>query len=251
MSTRWKCRSAAGPAVVAHEPGDGKRAGTAGIRAWCAGRSIGPVLILTAWSGGCGQSQGELLYMLGVGRGQVVEAKFRLTDKPILVLLDDPTARIDLPAAKRHFVDELSQELIKNEAAKRIIPRRTVQNLRQATANFERRGCREVGEMAGAEQVLWVEVRDFVARERFYDPNNAASFVVTVKVINVRETRRSRVRLWPTSPNGYPLSVGLTGSEVTLAKTRDAIAKELVGRLVVKVAKLFYDYRLGDFEREQ
>ena len=72
-----------------------------------------------------------------------------------------------------------------------------------------------------------------------------------MKVINVRETRRSRVRLWPTSPNGYPLSVGLTGSEVTLAKTRDAIAKELVGRLVVKVAKLFYDYRLGDFEREQ
>ena len=109
---------------------------------------LGGVLILTAWSAGCGYSQGELLYMLGAGRGQVVEAKYNLTDKPILVLLDDPTGRMDLPAAKHHFVDELSQLLIKNKAAKKIIPRQTVQSLRQAEPDFERRGCREVGELA-------------------------------------------------------------------------------------------------------
>ena len=93
-------------------------------------------------------------------------------------------------------------------------------------------------------------MRDFVGEERFYDVNNAAYITVTIKVINVRETRRSRVRLWPTSPNGHLATVSMTGSEVTLAKTKAAIGKELARRLAVKVAKLFYDYRLGDFERE-
>lgn len=220
------------------------------IRMRLAYRWMGWPLTVAALAGGCGQSQGELLYMLGVGRGQLVEAKFRLTEKPLLILLDDPTGRMNRPVAKHYFVDEVGQELVKHGAAKKIIPRQTLQNLRQAETDFEGRGCREVGELAGAEQVLWVQVRDFVGEEYFYDTNNAAYFTVTIKVINVRETHRSRVRLWPTSPNGHLVTVSMTGSEVTLAKTKAAIGKELARRLAVKVAKLFYDHRLGDFERE-
>ena len=36
---------------------------------------------------GCTYSGGQLLYMLGFGRGQKVEAKFRLTDGPVMILI--------------------------------------------------------------------------------------------------------------------------------------------------------------------
>ena len=78
----------------------------------------------------------------------------------------------------------------------------------------------------------------------------AAFFSVRVKVINVLEQDRSRVRLWPALPRGHLITVSLTGSEVAIAKTRDAICRKLAGNLAVRIAKLFYDHRLGDFERE-
>lgn len=210
------------------------------------------IVLLPWFVGGCGMSQGQLFYMLGFGRGKKVEAEFRLTDGPILILLDDPTGTIDRPAARRYFVDELGQLLVKKEAAQKVIPRRTLEQLRQSQPEFEKRGAREIGELAGAEQVLWLEVRDFVAEEQFHDPVTAAYFAITVKVVNVLEKKqRSRVRLWPTSPQGRLITATLTGSEVHLAKTGDAISRQLAERLAGDIARLFYDHRLGDFEREK
>ena len=42
----------------------------------------------------------------------------------------------------------------------------------------------------------------------------------------------------------------MTGSEVSIAKTKDEISKELAFRAAEEVAELFYDHRLGDFEQE-
>ncbi|MBU0719561.1 MAG: hypothetical protein KJ749_15060 [Planctomycetes bacterium] len=209
-------------------------------------------IVLFTTMTGCGYSQGQFLYLLGAGRSRTAEAKFRLTDQPILILVDDADNCCDSPEAKSALIDELSQQLLKNKAAARIIPRQTLEGLRQAEPGFEARGCREVGELAGAEQVIWIEVRDFLAQEQIYDVDHAAQFSVTVKVINVLEKdRRSRVRLWPTSPRGHQISVSLSGSEVMMAKTRQTIARELASRLAVDVAKLFYDHVLDDFERDE
>ena len=201
---------------------------------------------------GCCYSQGEMLYFLGVGRGQKVEAKFRLADGPLMILVDDPSERVDWPAAKQYLFDDLAQELLKNKAAKKIIPRQTVEHLRQSIPDFEKRGCREMGERAGADQVLWIQVQDFLADQNIQDPSVAAYFGVTVKVINAAESKsRSRVRLWPASPRGHFVTVSMGGSEVAIAKTKDGISKELVARLAVDIAELFYGHRLGDFEREK
>ena len=179
-------------------------------------------------------------------------AKFRLTDGPVMVLIDDTGQRADWPMATRYLFDEFSQELLRNKAAQRIIPPQTVDHLRQSVPDFDKRGCREIGELGNAEQVLWIQVQDFLAEEQIQDATTAAYFSVTVKVINVLEKEsRSRVRLWPVSPQGHPITVTMTGSEASLAKTKDAISKELAKRLSVRVAKLFYDHRLGDFEREE
>lgn len=198
----------------------------------------------------CGMSQGALLYTLGVGRGKKIKARFRLTTRPLLILIDDPLQRIDWPAPRRYLFDELAQELLKHKAATKIVPLETIARLRQAKPNFDARGCREVGKMAGADQVLWIEVQEFRASEQIEDALVAAFFSVTLKVIDVNTKDRSRVRLWPTAPQGQRVTITLTGSEVSIAKTRNAIARKLTDRLASQTAKFFYDFRLGDFERE-
>ncbi|MHC4696485.1 MAG: hypothetical protein ACYTFA_07075 [Planctomycetota bacterium] len=199
-------------------------------------------------SGGCTYTGGKILYMLGFGREKVVEAEFRLTEEPVLILVDDFGDHVDWPAAKRYLSDELGQQLLKHSAAKKIIPQETIDRLRQSDPTLTKRSCREVGELAGAEQVLWIEVRDFLAEEIFDDVSDAAYFSVTVKVINVLEKeRRSRVRLWPTGGEGRFVVGRLPGTAVAHLKSRDAISKALAGELAVEISKLFYDYQPDDF----
>ena len=127
-------------------------------------------------------------------------------------------------------------------------PRATLDGLRQAQSDFETRSARELGERAHADQVIWIEVRDFLANEQIADATTAAYLTVTVKVIDAKEKEsRARVRLWPTSPEGHPISVSLPGDAVVRLKTRDAVSRELAKKLAVQVARLFHDHRLDDF----
>jgi len=201
---------------------------------------------------GCTFGAGEFFYAMGIGGKTKVEAQFALTSGPLMILIDDIHERVDVPTAPRYLFDGLSQDLLANKGAAKIVPMATVDQLRQSVPNFDKRGCREIGEMGGAEQVLWIEVTDFLAEEQIYEAGNAAYWSVTVKVINVLEkTSRSRVRLWPESPDGQALSVSLTGAMVARAKSRDAIAKELAAELAMRIGRLFYDHKVGGFSSEQ
>ncbi len=197
---------------------------------------------------GCGFSGGQLLYMMGVGQAATIEAQFRLADEPILVLVDDPGQAMDWPPAWKYITDDLSQALVKHEAAKRVVARATIENLRRTHLDFAKRGCREIGQLAGASQVLWVEIKDFLAQEDIHDANNAAYIMVTVKVIDAHGEKRSRVRVWPTSPSGHVVSARLSGSDVARLRTKDAISKELSALLTDRIAKLFYDYEADEFD---
>lgn len=208
------------------------------------------VVLLLLTVTGCGYTQGKLLFLFGVGRGAKVEAQFRLTPNPVLVLVDDPGGRLDWPPAWNFLTDDVSEELIRRKAAQKIIPRQTIEQIRQREPDFGKRGCREIGEMAGAEQVLWIEVKDFLADPLITEASSAAYLAVTVRVINVLENEsRSRVRLWPVSPEGKFEMVALSGARVMEAKTRDGISRALTTKLAEEIAKYFYDHRLGDFEK--
>ena len=199
---------------------------------------------------GCGYSQGSLLYMLGIGRARMVKTQFQLTRAPLLILVDDPGQRVTWPAAERYIADELAQELLRTKSAEKIVPQRTIDQLRQSQPNFDKVGCRELGKLAGAEQVLWLEIQDFFADEQFVDASEVAHIIVTVKVVNVlEEKKRSRVRLWPTLRSGTPVTAHLTGSDVARLKTTDAVSRELALQLAATIARFFHDYRPGDFER--
>ena len=249
MITPWNCKRKQPIGLTdwfARSDGNLRSGGSAGRSLWFA-----LILTMIVPAGGC-YSGGELLYVMGFWRGQKIEAKFLLTEEPILILIDDASERVDWPPTMKNLFDDLAQELLRNEAARKIIPAETLAGLRHSVPGFEKRGCREIGELAGAHQVIWIEVQDFLATKQVEEVTTAAYFTATVKVIDATEKeRRSRVRVWPSSPQGRLVTVSMTGSEAGLARTRADITKELANRLAVAIAKLFYDYRLGDFEREE
>jgi len=215
----------------------------AGVRLLCGVLLLG----LCAWLSGCTYTGGKLLYLFGVGREPLIKAEFRLTTGPILIVVDDFEERVDRPVARQYLVDELTEQLIKRKVVQKIIPHGTLDQLRQSDPGFDKRGCRELGELAGAEQVLWIEVRDFLAEEQFEDIFSAAYFAVSVKVINVLEKERNaRVRLWPSSSEGRLVVVHLPGDAVARLKTTNAICRELASKLATEITDLFRDHRKGD-----
>jgi len=180
--------------------------------------------------------------------GQKVEAKFRLSDGPILVFIDDIHERVDYPPARAALWDSLSQELLARGATKRVVPLETLNALRTSLPDFDKRGAREIGELAGADQVLWVEIQDFLAEEEISDSSQAAYMAATVKVINAREsTSKSRVRLWPISFEGHAVAAQLTGAAVAQAKTKDGIMRVLCEKLADEISRLFYDHELDAY----
>jgi len=214
-------------------------------------RTAAPAVLLLAL-GGCTYGAGQLLFMMGAGRGELIQPEFVLTDGPVLIFVDDYHEELTWPLTSRYLFEELSQELLRNEAAEKIIPLETLDSTRATRADFGKLSAREIGALCEADQMIWIEVRDFLAEPSVYAATEAAYFRVTVKVLDPNETkRRSRVRLWPASPSGHPVEVSLSGARVAELKVRAAVAKLLADELSVKIAKLFYEHRLGDFESKE
>ncbi len=201
---------------------------------------------------GCTYTGGQLLFLLGVGKGKLIEAKFTLTEEPILIFVDDPGERITWPGSFAHIGEALAQQLLEHEAAKKIIPTATLQRIRQSEPEFEKFSCRQIGEKTGATQVVWLEVLDFLVTQDVYDTGHAAFVNVSIKVIDVKwEEHDGRARLWPKSPEGAVVVASLTANKVLELKTHNTISRFLAEELAEKVAKIFYEYRLGDFDKEE
>jgi hypothetical protein len=177
------------------------------------------------------------------GQGEKVKAQYKLSDGPILVFIDDKNERIDWPAARRFLWDDLSQELIRTKSTLKVIPIETEDAIRQTNPDFGKLSCRKVGELAGADEVLWIEVQDFLVPEQITDATNAAYFNVTVKVVDPKQTERSKIRLWPTSPEGQLVTANMTGGAVLEQKTKDAKSRILTAKLAVEIARLFHDHK--------
>jgi len=202
-------------------------------------------------SAGCGYSGGQALYAFGLFQNKKVDAQFTLSAGPILILIDDPNEIVDWPVFTRLLNDDLAQELLKNKAAQKIIPIQTLQSIQQTEPNFSKRGAREIGELAGAEQVIWIEIEDFLASDQIEQVSEAAFVVVSIRVIDAKATNKWKARLWPDNPQGKIVQVQLNASAVHRAKSRDGVAKALSAELARKLAHPFYSRRLEDNEVEE
>jgi len=215
-----------------------------GRRPWKARAALAVVLLV----GGCGMKQGQLLYFMGVGAGQKVPAEFELTrDGPVLVLVDDDEERLLTPRTRAELSRQVSAQLIASEAAAEVLPPAALDRLRREHRDLANRGCREVGRLAGAHQVLWLQVRDFLADTDPTEASAAARMSVTVKVINAREEEDAgAVRLWPTEREGRLVSAELDAARVVRADSANEVAGMLLEQIAGDVAKLFYEHSLED-----
>ena len=198
---------------------------------------------------GCGVSGGELLFVSGLVPSPTVKAEFKLTEGPVAVLVDDYQEIAYWSEVRSMLADQLVQELGEHGAARSLISNAKVNRLRQADAQFDQRSCRQTGRRLGAEQIIWMQVREFHARVQPADMTGAAQMSVVVKVFDVHQEDRTQARLWPRTRTGAVVIADLSAGEVTDAKTRGAIARKLAEKLAEQIAKKFYDYHKEAFGR--
>ncbi len=197
---------------------------------------------------GCGYSQGQMLYFLGIGQGQKVEAEFLLTkDGPVAILVDDFEERLLTPRTRTDLSNQLATQLKQNKAAREVIPAAEMVRLRREHDDFDERGCREVGRLAQAHQVIWLQVRDYLGDPDPEDASSAARMTIAVKVINALEEKDPlAVRLWPAERDGRIVTTDLDAATVVRLKTPRAISGELSAKITEEVARFFYDHRLEE-----
>ena len=198
--------------------------------------------------GGCGYSQGQLLYFMGFGQGPKVEAEFELTrDGPVLILADDFEERVLSPRTLSELSKQLGEELQANKAVGKLVPADKLNRLRRQREDFDEISIRQVGELLEAHQVIYLLVRDFLADAQPEEISGAARMAVTVKVINVLEKDDPlKVRLWPTEREGRIVTTELDAAAVIRAKNPEAISTLLTEQVAVEVGRFFYDHRLEE-----
>jgi hypothetical protein len=166
------------------------------------------------------------------------------------VLVDDYGERLTWPETRDLLAVQVGEELLRHEATEKIISNDAVRRHRQARPDFNKKSCREIGEMVGADQVVWLEVADFFASERPQDSTSAARIAVTVKVVNPKGSKsEGTVRLWPEEREGHPIKAELSANEASRHDSRREIAKALSQKLATEVARLFYEHTLQDLAK--
>ncbi len=189
--------------------------------------------------------------MLGLFKRPKMEAKFKLCDGPVVILVDDFQEHCYWSEITSVLAEKTTNAIQEHGAAKTIISPIKIRRLRQTTTDYDELGAREVGRLVQAEQLVWLQVVAFDATEDPHEIHAAATLSVTVKVINALEEQdRSKVRLWPSARDGERTDVEIGAAGVAKAKNRAGIVDALCEKMGQKVARHFYDRLMDDFEEE-
>ncbi len=197
----------------------------------------------------CGMTAGRALFMSGLFSRPDVKAEFRFGDGPVAVVVDDFGEVCYWPGVASELTERVILSLESNKAAKKIISTDVVNRLRKTDPSFDEHSCARLGRLLGADQVLLIEIRSFYATENPEESHAAARLSVAAKVINVLEKKdRRKVRLWPKSRDGRIVTIELNANDVSRAKTREGVLRELTTTAADDIVKFFYDRSMGDFE---
>lgn len=198
-------------------------------------------LWLLALSAGC-QQLAVLTHLMGPK--QKIPAEYRLPAGPVLVLVDDQQDLMASPEARRELVDALATELRAHDAVDRVTTNEEIATIRKSTEDFEQRGVREVGQIAGADTVIWLSMKQFDVERDLEMVTQQAQAAATLKVINSKAEERSEVRLWPKEREGRMIGATVTPHELRACRTLPEMYRKVAGALAGEVAKLFYDQEL-------
>jgi len=198
--------------------------------------------LLAAGTVGCGQQFGALLYHLGVGQPRKVEAAFELPKTPTLVLVDDPQSLVHPRTACDALVTSLATELQQRKLVDRVTTNEELAKLRVAHPDFDRRGAREVGRLAHADTVIWIEITRFGLPDDLDRVMTEIPFGATVKVLDAQAQTRDKVRLWPDQREGHYIEVKVSPHDLRQCKDLRQAHELMAAELAKEIAKLFYTH---------
>lgn len=188
---------------------------------------------------GCGPTFGALLYHMNVVSEPEIPARFELTKGRLLVLVDDDHELLTWPSAQVVLIDGLAAALEQAEVNHRVVRSSELNTARQRYARFAEQSIAEIGRRLEAEQVLWIQVEEFLADRSEEALSNAARFTVRIKVFDPAEGEQGQ-RLWPDDRAGEYASVDLSPHEVQRYARSDDVARVLVEQMIQKIARFFY-----------
>jgi hypothetical protein len=196
---------------------------------------------------GCGgETFGGLLYHLFLPHSSKVEAEFTLANGPLLILVDDDWEQLTWAPARDLLIDEIAKHLREAKAVSQPFSSQKVNALRRADQKFNERSITELARELGAKQVLWLQVREFVATTNFNTVSEAARCTLRVKVFDPRAKSKAEMRLWPSSREGWYVSVKKSARDLTQYEKNEDIARALITEAAEDTAKLFYQHRKAE-----
>ncbi len=207
-------------------------------------RRLAPCVLALFMLTACGgETFGGLLYHLFLPHSSRVAAEFTLAGGPLLILVDDDWEQLTWPPARDLLIDEIAKHLRQAKAVKHVFPSQKVNALRRADPKFNERSISELGKDLGARQVLWLQVREFVATTNFDTVSEAARCTLRVKVFDPHAESKAEMRLWPSSREGWYVTAKKSARHLTEYERDEDIARILITEAAEDVAKLFYDHR--------
>ena len=203
------------------------------------------LLPVTLLATGCSQI-GAMMYFAGVGQNQKTPAEYQLPKKPLLILVDDDFDLIHPPIARDVLMEAVAQQLREHELADKITSSEELAKIRQVTPDFDKVTATGLGKKVNAEVVLWLQVTRFTLPDELEAAVVPSFFGVSVKVLDVKATKRDEVRLWPKEREGKVVEATISPHELQNCKNVREAHTVMAQALAVDVAKLFYEYETDE-----
>jgi hypothetical protein len=203
-------------------------------------------IISLAPAAGCGPSLGAWLYTLKLYPTQTIAAQYTIPKGNLLILVDDDRDLIQPKTARDSLIDELAKLFKEHEVADRVTTNEELSKLRQQEPKFEKRGAREIGQLANADTVLWLNTINFSLNNDLEMTVTPGKFAVMVKVVNAKAEKADEVRLWPTDRDGRLVEVTMSSHDIRQCKSLKEAHEKMAAALADEVAKLFYEQKIKE-----
>ena len=179
--------------------------------------------------------------------GDVIEPEFKLTQGPLLILIEDTRGDVSDPRAIHELHATIADIFSEFKVNRRVIPWEERERLERAEKGYAKLSIREIGEKLGADQVLYIRVEKFSLQSEPGAPIFKGEFIARVKVLGTKQERD--VRLWPHEPTGRRISVNTPPISSEGDKSASDVAKELAIKMGQAITEIFYEHR--SFEQKK
>jgi hypothetical protein len=173
------------------------------------------------------------------GRFRKVPREYRLAEVPTLVLVEN----YDQPSVNDVDAQRLAERITKKltaENAAPMVPVQKVRDLREKDrAALRKMTIPQVGEAVGAEQVIYVNLTEFVVDSDASGTIHRAIASADVRVVDVRTAST----LWPKDvASGHPITETGKWIRGDSLQHESQIREPVYEKVSAAVAKLFYDH---------